>query len=188
MSRLIALFLGSLLCWHQAFAVMMSEDTKLSGRVFLNTESMQGPTFEREKRYGLVLGLKGHFPIDGNGWENRLGYFLLADLAPDLQRRSGEVNINQDFFSISPLASYSYVAWFRFSWMLGPGLLWSLSRYNVLGDSDTRSQFSLIASAGFMLDYAIDEVWEITWMIRTQYRWIHEKWDWQYGFGAAYNF
>ncbi|MBI2602448.1 MAG: hypothetical protein HYW48_05265 [Deltaproteobacteria bacterium] len=185
MPRLIASILFLLFFSSRASAVFMSEKAVRSGRLYLNTEYIQGPTLEREKRYGLILGLTGHPSFDWGGYEDQVGYCLLTDLVPDVKRRSGEVNVNQDFYSFSALITFSYVYWFRYSLLLGPGLLLSYTRYSILGDVDVRSEYSLLSSVGFVLDYAIDEVWEVSWMIRMQYRLAYEKWDWQYGFGAA---
>jgi len=186
LNRIILLFLffnSSLIS-----AMVMEDEPKSSLRLYVNSVKIKEATDVRSQRYGGMLMFKTPLPFASRSTKKRVGMGLDLEAEPDLTKKSGEVNILQDFYTLDAFLECNYVLLFRFSVLAGPGALLSVTRANVVNTKETHTEFSSIANAGFSIDYAIDRRWEIGWQIRARYRFHNEKVDWLHGFGLIFNF
>jgi hypothetical protein len=169
-----------------AFAIVMKKESGPSLRLYIDSSRIQDPSETFEQRYSAQILFQNRLPYSKQ--DSMFGYTLLVNYNPDLTPKSKDVNIFQDLTTASVNLRFSLVYLFRYSLIAGPGYLWSQSRYQIYDFHETMNHYSLLANTGFMLDYAITDTWEIGWMIRAQYRFAFQKWDWEHGFGVGFNF
>lgn len=166
----------------------MEDEPRYNLRLYGNSVHIEEASKKREKRYGTSLVFKSPFPFFEGTIHRRFGLGLAFNAEPDLKKKSGEVNVFQHFYSLNSFLEFNYVALFRFSVFAGPGVMLSLTKYNVLDTKDSHSEYLGIAIAGFAIDYSIVSDWEFSWRIEAQHRPSDEKWDWRQGLGLVYNF
>ncbi len=170
-----------------AQAEIMSEQPQQSVRVYINSAHLETPSGDRAQHYGASL-LYGAPVPDFYGFEHFTSFGLLMNLNPDTTKKSGEVNILEHFYSLSAYLRFDFVKLFRFSALVGPGLLLARTNYNVLNTVATHTEISTLLSGGLAIDYAITEQWEFGWLFQVQYRLAYQKLDWYNGLGVSFNF
>lgn len=171
-----------------AHSMNMEDDARTNVRLYGNSVKTMEATGVHSQRYGGTLMLKTPLPYSSSALRKRLGYGLDINAEPDLTKKSGEVNVLQDFYSLDAFMEFNCVFLFRFSVLAGPGVFLSVTKAHVLNTKETHTEYSGVANAGFSLDYAINKQWEVGWHIRGRYRFAHEKLDWFQGFGLIFNF
>lgn len=168
-----------------ALAIVMPDEPKTSARIYLNSDYIAGPSLERMQRYGITALLRTPVPW---GLSRFFSFNLLSNLDPDLEKRSGSVDIRQSFYSLNASIDFSFSYLFRYAVFTGGGVLWSATKWEVFDTKNSYNDFSRLANLGFMVDYAISQGWEIGWILQTQFRTPSKKMDWRQGFGLIYNF
>ncbi len=170
-------------------AKIMEDKAQKSIRGYVNSAHIENPSGTRDQRYGLSLAYIAAVPSKyfRNSVQKRWSYAFDLNIEPDLKKKSGEVNILQDFYSMNALIGANYVCFFRFQAFAGPGFIISRTRANILNTKDTHNVVSPLASGGIAIDYAVNSHWELGWRLEMQYRFRDEKSDWRHGFGVIYN-
>jgi hypothetical protein len=172
-----------------ANAMIMEDEARSSLRLYIDSAHIEEASTTQAQRYGGSLQFKAPLPFRlGQQVGKRLGYGLAFNANPDMTKKSGDVNVIQNFYSLDTFLEANYVWLFRFSAFVGPGALLSMTQSNVLNSQESHNQVSGLAVAGLAIDYAISRHWEFGWHFQAQYRFEAEKVDWRQGFGLIFNF
>jgi hypothetical protein len=165
----------------------MKDEAKTSLRLYLDSAHIEAPTSLREQRFGSSLVFKSALPFVSTSVAKRLSYGLQIQADPDVKKKSADVNILQHFYAMYAFLEVNYVYLLRFSALFGPGLLASVTRYNILDTKDSHTHLSAMSQVGVGVDYAIDSRWELGWHLLFQYHVDSQKLDWRQGFGINFN-
>ena len=182
MRRIILLAACVSVAAQQAFGVVVSEKRQTSIRGNVEFLAVQQPSLYRDERLMYRGTYRTHF--------DDIKYLRLdssLQAAPDFQKKSKRVQIDQDFYAISAIAAIEYTKLFRFSAGLGPVFNYGRSTTSIGSESKSAN----FLDYGYLLrgdiDYAFNEDFEANFDLGLQSRTRADKIDWSYGFGFAMN-
>ena len=166
----------------------MEDEPQTSLRAYIDSVHVEGPSTVRDQRFGGSLVFKTKVPFVAKDIARRLSLGLAFSADPDFEKKSGLVNIYQNFYTLVPFVEFDYVKLFRFGVLAGPGLILTETKFDVLNNKETRSELSYISVLGFAIDYAVSSRCELSWHALVQYRHKHKSLDWRQGLGFGFNF
>ncbi len=181
MNRWLLFFVLLLVPLRQIWAAEPAPRSSDSVRGGIEFLYVQGPAFDRQDRYSFFMSFH-HF------FESYLRGEAYLFISPDGRKKSGDVGVYEDFYSLVPALAGAYTYLFRYTCSVGPLFMLGNTTYELKSKKKSFSFYETGVIARLGLEYAFNDFLELNGAFGYQYRFEQKKLDYMYGLSLAYYF